>query len=109
MNILWTANLIPRGVAEELGIKSDVLGGWVEAMAAFLSRKEGVKLAVACKSDSGAVFSLEKDGVLYRAIPYTRAVDYKSLHTVCASLIKELQPDIIHIEGTEFLHAKAML
>ena len=47
MKILWTANLIPRGAAGVLGIKSDVLGGWVEAMADQLRQIDGVSLAIA--------------------------------------------------------------
>ncbi len=108
MNILWTVNLIPRNAASALSIKSDVLGGWVEAMAARLKSIEGVRLAIACKSDDGLNFSLEKDGVLYRAIPYGRGVDLQKLIAVCERLVEEFRPDIIHIEGTEFLHARAM-
>ena len=109
MNILWTANLIPRGAAGALGIKSDVLGGWVEAMAAQLKAIDGVRLCVACKSDTGLDFSVEHDGVLYRSIPYRRGTDLKELTAVCEKLADEIKPDLIHIEGTEFLHARAML
>ena len=109
MKILWTVNLIPRDVAAALSVKSDVLGGWVEAMAARLKRIEGVQLAVACKSDTGLDFSLELDGVAYRAIPYRKGTDEQALFAVCRGLLEEWKPDIVHIEGTEFLHAKAML
>ncbi len=109
MNILWTVNLIPRGAAASLPVKSDVLGGWVEAMAAQLKQIEGVRLAIACKSDTGLDFAVEQDGVSYRALPYRRGTDLAELTAVCRKHIDELRPDIIHIEGTEFLHAKAML
>ena len=109
MNILWTVNLIPRNAAAALSIESDVLGGWVEAMAARLKEIPGVKLAVACKSDTGLDFSVEKDGVLYRAIPYGKGVDLQKLKRTCEKTVSAVKPDIIHIEGTEFLHAKAML
>ena len=109
MNILWTVNLVPRNVAAALSVKSDVLGGWVEAMAARLKRIEGVRLSVACKSDTGLDFSLELDGVSYRALPYRKGTDENELLRVCRGLLEELRPDIVHIEGTEFLHARAML
>ena len=109
MIILWTVNLIPRDVAAALGVKSDVLGGWVEAMAARLKRIEGVRLAVACKSDTGLDFSVEVDGVRYCAIPYRKGTDESSLLAHCRTLLEGLRPDIVHIEGTEFPHAKAML
>lgn len=109
MKVLWTVNLIPRGAAAALGIKSDVLGGWVEAMARRLSGIEDVRLAVACKSDTGLDFSVEADGVQYYAIPYRKNNDLPALRSVCSRLLDTVCPDIVHIEGTEFLHAKAML
>lgn len=109
MNILWTVNLIPRNAAAALSIGSDVLGGWVEAMAAQVKSIDDVRLAIACKSDDGLNFSLEKDGVVYRSIPYGRGVDLQKLTAVCERIVEDVRPEIIHIEGTEFLHAKAML
>ncbi len=109
MNILWTVNLIPRPAAEALGISSDVLGGWVEAMAAQLVRFPELKLTVACKSDSGLDFDAEAQGVRYLSIPYGKGTDLASLTERCRDLIAKTRPDAIHIEGTEFLHAKAML
>ena len=109
MTILWTANLIPANAAAALSIGSDVLGGWVEAMADRLKRIDGVKLAVACKSDTGLDFSLENGGVSYRAIPYRKGTTLRDLLAVCGKIADEIRPDIIHIEGTEFLHARAML
>lgn len=109
MKILWTVNLIPRNAAAALSVNSDVLGGWVEAMAAQLKRIDGVTLVVACKSDTGLDFSVNVDGVQYYALPYRKDTDLASLKAVCARLTDAFRPDVIHIEGTEFLHAKAML
>ncbi|MBQ6018657.1 MAG: glycosyltransferase family 4 protein [Clostridia bacterium] len=109
MNILWTANLIPRGVAESLSVKSDVLGGWVEAMASRLKQIDGVHLTIACKSDTGADFDVEYDGVRYCSIPYRKGTDFSALSAVCDVITEKVRPHIVQIEGTEFLHAKAML
>ena len=109
MNILWTVNLIPRDVAAVLGINSDVLGGWVEAMAAQLKTIPDIRLSIACKSDTGLDFAIEHEGVAYRALPYRRDTDRQAMLAVCEKLLDELQPDLVHIEGTEFLHAGAML
>ena len=109
MNILWSVNLIPREAASSLSVKSDVLGGWVEAMASQLKKTDGVRLAVACKSDTGLDFDVEADGVRYFAIPYTKNANVDSLRPVCRRLVEAFRPDIIHIEGTEFPHAGAML
>ena len=108
MNILWTVNLIPRPAAAALSLPGGVLGGWVESMAAQLKQLEGVRLFIACKSDTGLDFSVEADGVHYRSIPYTKGTNTETLRFICDRLIDETKPDIIHIEGTEFLHAAAM-
>ena len=109
MTILWTVNLIPRDAAAALSIKSDVLGGWVEAMAARLKTIEGVRLVIACKSETGRDFCISCGDVTYCAIPYRRGTDLRTLTLVCDRIIRDHAPDIIHIEGTEFLHASAML
>lgn len=108
MNILWTVNLIPRPAAAALSLPGGVLGGWVESMAAQLKQLDGIRLFIACKSDTGLDFDVEADGVRYRSIPYTKSTNMNSLCAVCSRLIDETKPDIIHIEGTEFLHAAAM-
>ena len=108
MNILWTVNLIPRDAAAAAGLSSDVLGGWVEAMASRLKAVDGVKLYVACKSDTGTDFAVEAGGVSYRAIPYRKGYGAAELLAVCRRLMDEIKPDIVHIEGTEFPHARAM-
>lgn len=109
MNILWTVNLIPRPAAAALSLPGGVLGGWVESMAAQLKQLEEVRLFVACKSDTGLDFNVETDGVSYRSIPYAKGTNVETLRAVCDRLIDETKPDIIHIEGTEFLHAAAMM
>ena len=109
MNILWTVNLIPRDAAAALGLKSDVLGGWVEAMASQLKKTPGVRLAVACKSDTGKTFDITVEEVRYFAIPYTKNASAASLTPACGRIVEAFGPDIVHIEGTEFPHAFAML
>lgn len=109
MNVLWTVNLIPRPAAETLSLPCGVLGGWVEAMSAQLKTMDDIRLFIACKSDTGLEFDVETDGVTYLSIPYKKRTDRKALRCVCDALIQRAAPDIIHIEGTEFMHAAAML
>ena len=108
MKILWTVNLIPRAVAARLGLSGDVLGGWVEAMAARLRLIDGLELAIACKSDTGLDFETALDGVRYYALPYGKGGE-DALAAVCRRLLQRFGPDLVHIEGTEFPHAGVML
>ena len=109
MRILWAVNLIPAELAEKLNIKSEVLGGWVESMTGQLRRYENVDLAIACKAGSEQIFNEEVQGVRYFSMPYSSKTGLDELEAICSGIIDTYQPELIQIEGTEFLHAKAML
>ena len=109
MKILWTVNLIPSDAAEKLGVKSDVLGGWVESMANALKKNSEVTLAIACKCGSGVEFRDRVSGIEYYSLPYGSKTKLDELEKTCTDILKDFEPDIVHIEGTEFLHAKAMM
>lgn len=109
MRILWTVNLVPQDAANGLGISSDVLGGWVESMASRLKTKPDVQLAIACKTGKANRFDRKIGGVRYFSLGYDGKTKQDELETMCAAIIDAFAPDIIQVEGTEFLHAKAML
>lgn len=109
MRILWTVNLIPADLASEIGVKSDVLGGWVESMARELKSFPEIQLAVACKCENGEAFEECVDGVQYYSVTYTASTSCEEIENRFSEIIGKFKPDLIHIEGTEFLHAKAAL
>ncbi len=109
MKILWTVNLIPSEASQKLNINSVVLGGWVESMAQRLKNYPEVKLAIACKTDKTNSFDEEINGIRYFSIGYDSKTDLKTLEMTCEEIIDKFNPDIIQVEGTEFLHASAML
>lgn len=108
MKILWTVNLIPAEVSVKLGINSEVLGGWVESMAKQLRKKENIELAIACKCEGSMNFDEKIDGIRYFSLCYSPSTPLSGIQTECKKIINSFKPDLIHIEGTEFLHAKAM-
>lgn len=109
MRILWAVNLIPVELAEKLNIKSEVLGGWVESMTGQLRGYEDVELAIACKAGPEQCFDEVVQGVRYFSLPYSSKTRLEELEAISAEIIDTYQPELIQIEGTEFLHAKAML
>lgn len=108
MKILWTVNLIPAAVSVKLGMASEVLGGWVEAMAEQLRQKDGVELGIVCKCEKNISFCEKIDGVTYFSLYYTSSTKLDELEEKCSRIVSDFKPDIINIEGTEFLHARAM-
>ena len=66
MRVLWTVNLIPGAVTAKLGKTSEVLGGWVESMAAQLCKTGGIELGIVCKCEEKLDFcetELAKDAL----------------------------------------------
>lgn len=109
MKVLWIVNLIPSDLAAAIDSKKTVLGGWIESMAAELRENDDIELAIACKNSGSEKFYHEVNKIKYYSVSYTSKTSLEELMKRCREIIKEFQPDIIQIEGTEFLHALAML
>lgn len=109
MRILWTVNLIPAPACEALGVKSDVLGGWVESMAARISPREDITLGIACKCGADVSFHESIDGTEYFSLGYSDSAALASIEKRCDEILSQFAPELVQIEGTEFLHAKAMM
>ena len=109
MKILWTVNLITVELSKRLDTRSEVLGGWVESMAKQIRKRDDIKLAIACKCSDEYDFDIEIDGIRYFSLPYSSKTKLSKLENICEEIVNEFEPDVIHIEGTEFLHSRAML
>lgn len=108
MKILWTVNLIPAEVSLKLGKTAEVLGGWVESMAAQLRKNNDIELGIVCKCEENISFVETINGVTYFSLYYTPSTSLTELEAKCDKIVSDFRPDIINIEGTEFLHARAM-
>ena len=109
MKVLWIVNLLPRDLCKKLNIASENLGGWVESMAGALKEYDEIQLAVACKCNSNISFHESINRSESYRVPYASSTELSDIVTTCKEIIDNFHPDIIQIEGTEFLHAKAML
>lgn len=109
MRVLWSCNIVPNAVRARLNGSSEVMGGWIESMAAALTAADsGLSLGVACRSEDVGDFHETADGIEYFSIDCSGA-DYKDLCASCSGIIESFRPDLVQVEGTEFLHSKAML
>lgn len=108
MKVLWTVNLIPAEVSLKLGMTAEVLGGWVESMAEQLSKNSNIELGIVCKCEENLHFRETINGITYFSLHYTSSTPLSELSEKCDKIVSDFKPDIINIEGTEFLHARAM-
>lgn len=108
MKVLWTVNLIPAEVSVKLGMTAEVLGGWVESMAEQLRKNSDIELGIVCKCENNISFVETINGITYFSLYYTPSTSLAELEEKCDKIVSDFKPDIINIEGTEFLHARAM-
>lgn len=105
MKIVWLVNIIMPELAEHLGQKPGVFGGWLSG-ALEAVRAAGHELVV-CTTSRDAVLCgrYEVAGVTYHVV---LRGDLSAVQESFRLILAQEQPDVIHIYGTEFEHAWAM-
>lgn len=112
MRILWVVNHKMRDLALELGEKPILSGSWLIDISKLIAEKNENKLYVVCPSNSENIRVEVNDIVYYtlRMKNYDKFIKpSKSLFKAAESLMEEVKPDIIHIQGSEFAFNLAFL
>ena len=104
MKILWLVNIVMPELADHLGQKPSVFGGWLSgAMNAV--RQAGHELVVCTTEPRRDIHRCDVSGVRYYVVP-SGAVEEMKAHF--RSILQQEVPDVIHIYGTEFEQCLAM-
>lgn len=113
MRILWLTNIILPSIAEHLSIDKCYGGGWLEGMLNQLVKSDDIKLSVVFPySKEYRIITGEVGVIKYFGFSekYDIPTKYNTrLEDVLEEIIKINNPDIIHIFGTEYPHALAMI
>lgn len=96
MNILWTTNVIMPEVAKRLGIESKHPVSWIEAMSLKLKAREDVSLAIVSRAPINKLEVSDLDGIKYILLP-----DDCNIKDYWGDVFKIINPDVIHVYGTE--------
>ena len=110
MKILWITNILFPEVAAQIGAANDISGGWMTAAAEALVQCEGVELTVASVSPRVKdVTKFEGERMSFYVLPhlgsnYAPHVGYEEMWR---RVKKDVQPDVVHVHGTEFAHSYA--
>lgn len=92
MKVLWFTNIVLPEFAEKLGLARPNQGGWMPALVEGVREfAPGIELTVVCEGTPSAPVMI--DGVRYLAIRR----DGESV----GKLIRDYQPDLVHVHGTE--------
>ena len=97
MKILWLVNIVMPELAEHLGEKPSVFGGWLSGALEAI-RSNGHELVV-CTSRTGTdkTSRYSVNGVTYYLFP-TGSVE--EMEQSCRTILQDENPDVVHIYGT---------
>lgn len=113
MRILWFMNQLPNEASAALGGELAVRGGWLDGLTRLVAQMPNITLTVA--TDSLLNFeSTEVNGVRYINVSTGRRGRLSSVRhrwcedpspernvERCRRLIREIEPDLVHVHGTE--------
>jgi len=112
IKVLWITNIVMPKLAKYINCDENASGSWLIDIAELLAKSSQVQLTIV--SVFGKEFKKFEhvDGITYYLLPgtgknmlfYTRA--YEKLWP---TIISEIDPDIIHIHGTEYTHGLSFL
>ncbi|MCL6275546.1 glycosyltransferase family 4 protein [Muricauda sp. 2012CJ35-5] len=110
MKILWVSNTIFPDLAKSLGENIPVIGGWMYGLALDLV-SNGTELTVVTASKHHHKLSKKINGIQYYLLESSTSIyNYdQSLESQWVTVIKETQPDVVHIHGTEAAHGLALM
>ena len=111
MKILWLCNIVLPELCKEFGFKEGGSGGWITGMWEELKRISDLSLGICVP-----ILSLErmKDGEYcnYNYYSFQMISDETALNALeerFSVVLKEFEPEVVHIWGTEYLHSYAMV
>ena len=106
MKILWLVNIIMPELAEHLGGKPSVFGGWLSgAMGAVLKNHHELVICAVTKNTK-RVGRYEINGSVYYL---TLQANLDEMEAAFRTILDREQPDIVHVFGTEFAQSLAMV
>lgn len=114
MRVLWLCNVIIPQVCDQLGISSDCGGSWLHQLAELADKNESIQLGVVspCRNEKmklPIMWGNNSEFFGFRKQNWDPCVYDKSVEEKFREILRQFQPDIVHIFGTEFPHTLAMV
>ena len=112
MKILWLVNIPLPEACHLMGEQPSPFGGWLINASKYLAVQDNIALSIAFpKVKCKEVMEYHGEKIDYFAFPHLDSNDYKLMRDSRSlkTIIKKVQPDIVHVFGTEFAHSLAMV
>lgn len=113
MKILWLINIMLPKIADSLSEPTSNSGGWLTGLSNDLLQQNDIELSVCFPlSNKNKVVHDNINNLKYYGFPKSKMKDTRynpELEKYFEYIIKDAKPDIVHIFGTEYSHALAMV
>lgn len=113
MKVLWLCNIALPKIAEKIQRTIHFTGGWLVGLSEDLLDIEGIDLTICSPiSNKKNIIKGNIDNLSYYCFPQNKrdSIIYnKEVEKYLEEILKEVQPDIIHIFGTEYPHTLSMV
>lgn len=113
MKILWLTNIPLPTISEEMNLPTLNVGGWLIGLSNDLKYNDDIELNICFPVDNiPNIITKEKEKIAYHAIPRKIADPTKydnEIENNFSKLLENIDPDVVHIWGTEFPHSLAMV
>lgn len=110
MKVLWVVNTIFPDLSRELELSEPTAGGWMYGLARDLVNN-GISLTVATARPDMHPSQRHINGISYYLLrgKKDRTRYDVTLEPQWAQLVKQVQPEIVHIHGTEYAHGLSLI
>lgn len=112
MRVLWIVNMVLPDVARELKLHTSVSGGWLVDYAKRLANSPDIELATMTYANVPADIDKTACGMrnfIFAGGGKRLLFDNPKTPKDCEKVLREFQPDLIHIHGTEYSMGAAMV
>ena len=100
-NILWLASVTLPAAARALGLAGAIGGGWVEGQLGAVKNKARITVCTVNGAAKAPLYA-EAGGVCYAVLPRGTPDEF-------AALLKQVKPDLVHLWGSEYPPAAALM
>ena len=109
MKILWLCNILLPHIAEKVGLKSNPKEGWLVGAYERIQNTGEVDI-VYLFPHNGAEVHYEENNNIFLSYPQRKQEKLEQEQiAVFKRILREHNPDVVHIFGTEYPHALAMV
>ena len=112
MKILWIINMVLPNIAKELGLNTSSSGGWLVDYSNKLAADSNIEIATMTYANVDTDMDVTVCGIrnfIFAGGGKRLLFDSPKTTKDCQKVIDEFKPDIIHLHGTEYSIAAAMV